>query len=259
VDIKSKFLDKLLIIIFFSLIFSCSNEKVNSDEKYLSTGFTIENQKIIEYLNDKSLPDISVDSVHFNKDTLETFITDNYHSHIHELMIDQMISFIFLDFSRISSSDFKELKIFLRTPKREENQKEYFLLYQISLREMKSNLRMYANLNFRRIIDGILNEHKNNPEDDILETLNTFTNEILTEDKKIEFQFFGYDFRIFLVKLLLECESGKGTYFREATKKIFDRIEENNLNSKDAFENIRNLFKEGCEVKPKDSNKKENI
>lgn len=257
--IQSKIAEKLLIIIYCLLTFSCSNEKINEPEKYSQEGFSIENRNIIEYLNDKSLPDISVDSVTFNKDTLETYITDNYHSHIHDLMIDQVITFIFVDFSRISSSDFKEMKIFYKTPKRDKNNKEDFLLFQISLRELKSNLRMYSNLNFRRIIDGILEEHRKNVDDDVLETLNFFTNIVLAEDKKIESQFFGFDFRIFLLNFLLECESGNDTYHRGTAKKIFDRIEENNLKSKDTYKNIRNLFKEGCGIKPKSSQPETNI
>lgn len=237
---------KIIITLILIFLIACKSDSSSKKEKTNPDSFTIETSKIKKLLNDDNLPDITVDSIHFKKDTLEAFITDDYHTIIHDVMIDQIVSFIFADFSRISTSSISGVKIYYRTPKRKTNKDEYFLLHKVALKDLKSNLRMYSYAKFRRIIDGILQEHKKNPEDDIFETLNFYTNAILSEDKKIEFQFFGFDFRIFLINLLVECETNNEKYYREATKRIFERIEENNLEGKELFENIEKLFVEGC-------------
>lgn len=243
----------ICLISIMMLLFSCRNkaeENLTKNDQYKE--FSIPINKIKDLLNDDNLPGISIDSIHFEGDTLITFITDDYHSIVHDLMMDQQISFIFSDFSRLTSAPFNHVGIFYKMPKRD-TLGEYFPKMVVSLKDMKSNLIMYSNVKFRTIIDGILSEHKKHSEEDVLETLNFYTNLILSEDKKIEFQFFGFDFRHFLLQYLIECETKNGSYYNRALDRIFIEIEKKNLNKNGMYQRIKKLYEKGCRTKDNSS------
>ncbi len=246
---KSRFKYGIIILAILLFVIASSENQLVETGNYSNTDKeTYGTTKIEEFLNDDNLPEISVDSTSFKKDTLLVYVTDNYHNYVHDIMLDQMVSFIFADFSRLSTSSIKEVEIFYRTPKRDSNQVEYYLLHELPLNELKYNLRMYSNAKYRRIIDKILEQHKKYREDDILEKLNFYTMLILSEDNKIESQLFGYDFRLFLINLLLECETNNGSYYQMATERIFKKMEEVTSEEKVVFKNVKKIFTEGCNL-----------
>ncbi len=234
---------KLIYFLCFVLFFAACSENTEPENK---APYQAENQWLNETLQKRVnlLPQLTLDSLRIENDTLSTYFTDDYATHYNQVLVTQNVATIFQDFPQIATAPFSFVKVFYQIPKRDSS--GYFTLSQIGLAELKASLHLFTNPPFQNLVNGINAVHKKYPEKQVINGLNTILAEKLHKDEGQEFQFFGADYLDVASMYLAECENQAPGYFKDMVDHFIEKLAQDTIVGEAVAAEVKGVFDSQC-------------
>lgn len=242
-----------ILFIFIAFLISCENKEAEQEvNQKPEIQFGLEDFNQFLYRKADMLPKVHIDSISISKGSYNVYITDTLLDYINQVNMIQNVNIILRDFCCFSFEDipFDRIKVAYQIPYRDSS--GYFEIYTGTVEETKYRLRMFSNYSFSKVTKEIVLIHQEFPEIDVLSSLNMSFALVLAEEDKTKLEWFGIDCMSLVLSYLLECETKKGTYYKQKLDSVLKSFigkkdSKNSAIKKSIAERIKKAFEEECE------------